>query len=650
MAHELKLLETKVDDLIHQFNNPEDPELSKLITENNKLEYRLKHLNRTIQKEKLTCLNKLSIDTDIFSLNKLLKIAFKLSITESFPGVNHEPLITTANDENKFDYQVNSSLALGKQLKMKPRDVAEEIVKNLPKSINETCEKIEIGGPGFINIKFKTSIIKKKLLNAVKNNFKAPKLGSAKKLVIDYSSPNIAKDMHVGHLRSTIIGDTIANLFEYLGYKVLRLNHVGDWGTQFGMLIAHLQDSFPDYANNTPDIADLQEFYKASKKLSDSDENFKKRAYENVVKLQKYDPVINQAWKAICKVSRDNFNKIYDDLNISSELIERGESFYNKLMLELMDYLSKKNILVEDDGRKIYWPKGCQVPLTLIKSDGGYTYDTSDLACIKQRIDVEKANAIIYVVDAGQAVHFDGIFKAAQELNFYDPNLIRVQHVSFGMVLGTDRKKFKTRSGETVKLKKLLNEGKERAGEVIKDRKKEKFEELSEAEFQHIKKAVGMSAIKYSDLSTSRINDYVFSFDKMLDFKGNTGAYLLYAYTRIRSISRKSEFESKTVREKWVNEVEIHLEIPEERKLAKRILQWYDRIETLQEDLCPHILCDWLYDLAKTFTSYYDKYYVVEKRDGQTKVNKDRLLICEITAMIFEKAFHILGFLSVEKM
>lgn len=654
-------LEHKINDLVDKFENPEDPELAKLLTENSKLKYRLNHLNKSISKEQAEALGKMSIDNfSISSPLQLTKLGFSVAISNTFPEIiGHQPIIDTHKDENSWDYFCNSALAIGKQLKRNAKEVAAEIINNIPSQFKNLIDKIEIAGPGFINIRYKTDFYKNRVLAAVKNNLAAPRMAKASSnLLIDYSAPNIAKDMHVGHLRSTIIGDALGNFFEYLGYNVTRLNHIGDWGTQFGMLIAHLQDEYPDYAKKSPSIADLEAFYKASKKRFDDDEPFKKRAYENVVKLQAYDKEIYNAWQAICQASRENYTKIYNELNISKNLKERGESFYNKKMKSLMAQLSAQGNLTEDEGRKIYFPKGCEIPLTLIKSDGGYTYDTSDLACLKQRVSEENADVILYVTDAGQATHFQVVFAAARELGIYDPEKVRVEHVPFGVVLGQDKKKFKTRSGETVKLKSLLDEGQERVGELMLNKRKEeeksskKKVQMTEEEFSQTRHGVAISSIKYSDLSSNREKAYIFNYDKMLAFNGNTGTYLLYTYTRIRSIARNVGQDSETIRsDKFIDQVaELKLSNPEERKLAKKVTMWYDKIITVEKELYPHVLCSWLYDMAKAFTDFYDKHYIREERDGKVTIYNDRLLVCEITAVAFERAFEILGFLKVEKM
>lgn len=381
------------------------------------------------------------------SIHAILQSVFTDAIMKAFPDIMDPPVVISISDKNpKFgDYQCNSAMALSKLCKqhgvaIQPRDVAARIVNNL--IMNEVIERTDIAGAGFINIYLNKDYVRKSLKNLLLNG-PLPPLMEKKTVVVDFSSPNIAKEMHVGHLRSTIIGESISRLLEYLGHKVLRINHIGDWGTQFGMLIAHLQDKFPGYLNESPPIHDLQAFYKESKMRFDEDPEFKKHAYACVVKLQAHEPAYIKAWQMICDVSRKDFNKIYDRLDVT--LTERGESFYQSRMEEVVKELEEKGLLEEDEGRKIMWAEGISVPLTIVKSDGGFTYDTSDMAAIKQRLHEEKADWIIYVTDSGQMGHFQQVFKCAQKAGFVNPNKHRLDHVGFGVVLGEDGKKFKTR-------------------------------------------------------------------------------------------------------------------------------------------------------------------------------------------------------------
>ncbi|XP_036607934.1 arginine--tRNA ligase, cytoplasmic isoform X2 [Trichosurus vulpecula] len=589
----------------------------------------------------------------MININSRLQELFAYAIKTAYPDLENPPLIVTPSQQPKFgDYQCNSAMGLTKMLlktkeeKVNPRDIAENIARHLPD--NEYIEKVEIAGPGFINVHLRKDFVSKQLTNLLVNGVQPPALGERKKVIVDFSSPNIAKEMHVGHLRSTIIGESMSRLFEFVGHDVLRLNHVGDWGTQFGMLIAHLQDKFPDYVTVSPPIGDLQAFYKESKKRFDTEEEFKKRAYQCVVQLQSKMPDITKAWNLICDVSRQEFKKIYEALDIS--LVERGESFYQDRMTDIVREFEEKGFVQVDDGRKIVFVPDCSIPLTIVKSDGGYTYDTSDLAAIKQRLMEEKADVIIYVVDNGQALHFQTVFAAAQMIGWYDPKVTRVSHAGFGVVLGEDKKKFKTRSGDTVRLIDLLEEGLKRSMDKLKEKERDKV--LTPEELKAAQSSVAFGCIRYADLSHNRMNDYIFSFDKMLDDRGNTAAYLLYAFTRIRSIARLANIDEEMLR-KAAKETKIILDHEKEWKLGRCILRFPEILQKILDDLFLHTLCDYLYELATTFTEFYDSCYCVEK-DRQTgeilKVNMWRMLLCEATAAVMAKGFDILGIKPVQRM
>lgn len=644
---EIKLLQDEIERLRDpQELNFTSSQLDELREENSRLKYRLDILKRSLQEEMR------QNDKAMLNVNQRLQQIFGEAINTTYPGLENPPLTVTPNQQAKFgDYQCNSAMAMAQMMKAKgqkvsPREIAEKIVQNIPK--NELIERTEIAGPGFINVHLKRMFVSKLLSNLLVNGVKPPSLKKKKKVVVDFSSPNIAKEMHVGHLRSTIIGDSMCRLFEFLGYEVLRLNHVGDWGTQFGMLIAHLQDTFPNYLCVSPPIGDLQSFYKESKKRFDEDEEFKMRAYQCVVKLQSKEPDFIKAWNLICDVSRNEFQKVYNCLDIRIE--ERGESYYQEMMTAVIKEFEEKGLVQLDEGRKIVFAPGQSIPLTIVKSDGGYTYDTSDLAAIKNRLFDEKADIIIYVTDSGQAMHFQVVFAAAQLIGWYDPKVMRVEHAGFGVVLGEDKKKFKTRSGDTVRLMDLLEEGLKRSMDKLKEKGRDKV--LTPEELVKAQRAVAFGCIKYADLSHNRINDYVFSFDKMLDDRGNTAAYLLYAFTRIRSIARLANIQEATLHTA-AETTEVLLDHEKEWKLGKCILRFPEILQKITDDLLLHTLCDYLYELATTFTEFYDSCYCVEK-DRQTgevvKVNMWRMLLCEATATVMAKGFDILGINPVERM
>ncbi|XP_032632576.1 arginine--tRNA ligase, cytoplasmic [Chelonoidis abingdonii] len=629
---EIKILAAEIDRLKNFGCLEVSPSLEGLRDENAKLKYRLNILQKSLQEER----NK-SVKSMI-NINSRIQEIFRDAIKAAYPDLENPPLAVTPSQQPKFgDYQCNSAMSITKMLpktseqKVSPREIAENISRYIPE--NEYIEKVEIAGPGFINVHLRKNFVSKQLSSLLVNGVQPPAMENRKKVVVDFSSPNIAKEMHVGHLRSTIIGDSMCRLFEFVGYDVLRLNHLGDWGTQFGMLIAHLQDKFPDFLTVSPPIGDLQAFYKESKRRFDTEEEFKKRAYQCVVLLQSKSPDFIKAWKLICDVSRKEFQKIYDCLDI--KLVERGESYYQDKMKDIVQEFEERGFVQMDDGRKIVFVPGGSVPLTIMKSDGGFTYDTSDLAALKQRLFEEKADIIVYVVDSGQVSTQTSalLFRAKQDF-----------------CLCAFRKKFKTRSGETVRLIELLEEGLKRSMDKLKDKERDKV--LTEEELKAAQTSVAFGCIKYADLSHNRMNDYIFSFDKMLDDRGNTAAYLLYAFTRIRSIARLANIDEEML-QKAARETKILLDHEKEWKLGKCILKFPEILQKILDDLLLHTLCDYLYELATTFTEFYDNCYCVEK-DRQTgtivKVNMWRMLLCEATAAVMAKGFDILGIKPVQKM
>ncbi|KAK3728943.1 hypothetical protein QZH41_016807 [Actinostola sp. cb2023] len=620
--------------------------LEDLETDNAKLKYQINQLKRSIDDEKVKSTKTMT------NCQFVLCELFGSAILAAFPNLDNAPVAVQAGQSERFgDYQCNSAMAINQILKsqgqnVNPRSIAEAIVANIPD--NDVISKTDIAGPGFINVHLNKEFVHVLLKDILISGVHPPAVTSKKRCIVDFSSPNIAKEMHVGHLRSTIIGDSICRLLEFVGHNVLRINHVGDWGTQFGMLIAHLQDRFPNYIEESPPICDLQAFYKESKKRFDEDEEFKKRAYQRVVQLQSGDANVRKAWNLICDVSRKEFGKIYQRLDVL--LIERGESFYQDLMSDVVQMLEHKGKVVTEEGRKVVFVSGQKVPLTVVKSDGGYTYDTSDMAALRQRVEEENGEWLVYVTDAGQSSHFDLIFGASREAGVYDPRSVRVDHVGFGVVLGEDKKKFKTRSGETIRLIDLLDEGIRRSEEKLKEKGRDKV--LTPEELKATSEAVAYGCVKYADLSHNRINDYVFSFDKMLDDKGNTAVYLLYALTRIRSIQRNANVDKATLEASFAK-TRVSLEHPKEWKLGKCISRFPEVLCRILDDLLMHSLCEYLYELATTTTEFYDNCYCIEKdkKTGQiVKVNMDRLLLLEATARVMETSFQILGIKTVAKM
>jgi arginyl-tRNA synthetase len=569
------------------------------------------------------------------------------------------PLIVPATNPKFGDFQCNIALPLAKTLGEKPRAIAEKIVAAV--DLNDMCQPLEIAGPGFINLKLTNDY----LVSQIKTIQNDPRLGVEKvtepeRIIVDFSSPNIAKEMHVGHLRSTIIGDVIARILEFRGYDVLRLNHVGDWGTQFGMLITHLRDLHPEMITQATDeinyegikllqlipLGDLVSFYKQAKKRFDEDEEFKGRAHQAVVQLQSGDPESLVAWKILCEQSRQEFDVIYGLLNIN--LVERGESFYNAFLPAVVSELEETGLLIEDDGAKCVFLEGFSnkdgnpLPLIIQKSDGGYNYATTDLAALKYRINTDQANRIIYVTDAGQSNHFTQFFQVAQRAGIFTEKTT-VVHVPFGLVKGEDGKKLKTRSGDTIRLIDLLTEAVKRSLQDIEARLAEESRQETPEFINNVAQVVGIAAIKYADLSQNRTSDYVFSYDKMLSLQGNTAPYLIYAYARIKSISR----EGKINYDKLGENAPIILKEVTELDLAKDLLKLSEVIKEVESSLLPNRLCDYLYELSKKYNKFYENCPVL-KADEPIKTS--RLILCDLTARTLQLGLSLLGIDVLERM
>ncbi len=554
--------------------------------------------------------------------------------------------ITQSTQPQFGHYQCNNALKLAKALKKNPREVAQQLITHFNTSFEGALfiEKLEAAGPGFINIAISPEYLAQRI-HAILSDERVgvPLPCKRQKIIVEFSSPNIAKELHVGHIRSTIIGDALARLFEFLGHHVLRLNHVGDWGTQFGMLIAYMEQHVPDVLakRRHTDLSELLQWYKGSKKCFDEDPQFKKRAQLKVVALQSGDPETLYSWKMICEISRKAFQEIYDLLDV--HLIERGESFYNPYLSKIIEDLERKGMIAISDGAKCIFLEGFQsrdgsaLPMIVQKSDGGYNYDTTDMAAMWHRIQVEKADRIIIVTDAGQSLHFDMLFKAAEKVGYIDPKKVQVDHVPFGVVLGTDGKKFKTRSGETEKLIDLLMEAVHKAETIMRER----LPDASEEEIYRVSRILGIDAVKYADLSCNRVKDYVFSYERMLKFEGNTAAFLLYAYVRIQGIKRKVGKEVEEI----APTAKIALEHPSEIDLSMHLCQFGETLDSMSHDLLPNRLTDYLYSLAEKFHAFFRDCRV----EGSPQ-EESRLLLCEATSRILEKGLSILGLKTLDQM
>lgn len=460
---------------------------------------------------------------------------------------------------------------------------------------------------------------------------------SNKKILVDFSSPNIAKDMHVGHLRSTIIGDSICRLFECQSNNVLRTNHIGDFGLQFGMLIQYfLETTIDDVSTLTTN--DLQDFYAKSKERFDADEEFKKNAYQRVVELQNNNPNITKIWEIIKGISKKAYDQIYYKLNIT--LDEVGESFYQQFIPNLIKELEEKNLLEEDNGRKVIRIPNYNEPLTIIKTDNGLTYDTTDLAAIQYRLINLNVDEIYYVVDCGQSLHFELIFEAAKLAGWVRPDQV-IKHIKFGLVLDSDGKRIRSRNGDTIKLSDLLDEAIVKTTDIVINREEQK---VPENYIDIVIKNIAYGAIKYADLSSTRTKDYMFSFDKMLKLNGNTAPYLLYAYVRITSILRKANYDGT------INKITITTN--QEAELCKFILRFPEVIEKLNDDLMFHMLCGYFYKLSEYLTQFITHCQCIDYDVNKNiiGVNSSRIMICEAARMIMKECFIILGIETIDKM
>lgn len=557
-----------------------------------------------------------------------------------------DPMVVSASNPKFGDYQCNVAMSLAKKLKDKPRAIATQIIDNL--DITEFCYPPEIAGPGFINLSLKSEYIETCLEAIIKHkqlNISPTK--NPQRVVIDFSSPNIAKEMHVGHLRSTIIGDSLARVLEFQGHDVLRLNHVGDWGTQFGMLITYLKEVFPE-ALKTADvleIGDLVAFYRQAKKRFDEDEDFKEKSRKEVVSLQAGAEDSRYAWQLLCNQSRREFQVIYDLLDI--KLNERGESFYNSMLPGVVEELNKLGFLEENNGAQCVFLEGFtnkegeRLPLIVQKSDGGYNYATTDLAALVHRIEKEGATRLIYVTDTGQANHFAQVWQVAKRVGWIPEN-VEVIHVPFGLVLGEDGKKLKTRSGETVRLKDLLDEAINKARNDLEKRLKEEKRLESKEFIENVAQIVGLSAVKYADLSQNRNSNYVFSFDKMLALQGNTAPYLLYAYVRVQGIARRGKIDFEKLR----NDAKIILQDEQELVLGKHLLELDEVLNIVAVELLPNRLCEYLYELSEKFNKFFENCPVLKSEEP---LRTSRLLLCDVTARTLKLGLSLLGISVLER-
>ncbi|MEV4671731.1 arginine--tRNA ligase [Actinomadura geliboluensis] len=544
------------------------------------------------------------------------------------------------------DLQANVALPLAKKLGRKPRDVADEIVKNLDTA--DVVANVEVSGPGFINLTLSDGWIAAEAQRALEDErLGVPAAEEPQKTVVEYSSPNVAKEMHVGHLRTTIVGDAIARILAFLGHDVVRDNHVGDWGTPFGMLIEHLLDLGEDAAaRDDSSVSDLTAFYQAAREKFDGDEEFADRSRRRVVALQAGDAETLRLWNVLVDVSKRYFNAVYGRLGVTlTDDDIKGESFYNDLLAPTVQELEDKGIAVISDGALCAFPPGFTgregepLPVIIRKSDGGYNYSTTDLATIRYRVDTEHVDRMIYVVGAPQSLHFQMVFAVARMAGWLNDE-VEAEHAQIGNVLGTDGKILRTRAGGTVKLAQLLDEAVERAGAVFDEIQHD--EPFDDATRDAIVRDVGIGAVKYADLSVARDSEYVFDFDRMISFHGKTGPYLQYAAARIRSIFRKGGVAVEDATGP------ITLGDPAERALALELLGFGAVLKQAGDTAEPHRLASYIYAVADAYTTFYENCPVLKAPDEATKAS--RLALCAATLRTLETGLHLLGVPTPERM
>ena len=563
-------------------------------------------------------------------------------------------IVRPSTDPKFGDYQANGVMALAKKLKTNPRKLAEQVVENL--DLSDICNSPEVAGPGFINLRLKPEFLADRLLEINKHiaNLGIDKAAVPKTIVVDFSSPNIAKQMHVGHLRSTIIGDCICRILEFLGHKVIRQNHIGDWGTQFGMLIEYLEQQadgeLTDPIKQLGPITNLELLYKSAQEMFKDDAKFAEAARNKVAKLHQKELQTRNIWGYIVEQSLNHCHHIYAILDVTlSRKDVCGESQYNDDLPNVVSELKHKKLAVESDGAICVFPEGFKnkegqpLPFIIQKSDGAYLYATTDLAALRYRVDELKADGIIYVTDSRQKLHFEMLFAVAKMAKWVSDD-IELSHVMFGSILGDDGTPLKTRAGENVKLKELLDEAVERAREVVE----QKNPDLPEEKKKEIAKAVGIGAVKYADYSNNRTSDYIFSFDKMLAMDGNTAPYMQYAYARIKSIERKAQTKKVDIEDELKEIEALDLTEPAELDLAKYLIRYGEAIQAAIADYRPNYLTAYLYELAQKFSAFYTNCPVLKADPGKRPT---RLLLCDLTAKTIKHGLsELLGIEVVEQM
>ncbi|HGM9892932.1 TPA: arginine--tRNA ligase [Proteus mirabilis] len=567
----------------------------------------------------------------------------KISMAMSAAGApaDSEPLVRQSAKVQFGDYQANGVMGAAKKMGIPPRQLAEKILEHL--DITDIADKVEIAGPGFINIFLSPVWVAQQAEFALADEHLNITKVTPETIVIDYSSPNVAKQMHVGHLRSTIIGDASARTLSFLGHNVIRANHLGDWGTQFGMLIAYLEKKQNENAADMA-LADLEEFYREAKKCYDEDEVFAERARNYVVRLQGGDEYCRTMWRKLVDITMQQNQLTYQRLNVTlTEDDIMGESLYNPMLPGIVADLKAKGLAVESEGATVVFldeyknKEGEPMGVIIQKKDGGYLYTTTDIACAKYRHEQLHANRVLYYIDSRQHQHLMQAWTIVRKAG-YIPDSMSLEHHMFGMMLGKDGRPFKTRSGGTVRLTDLLDEAHERALTLIR----EKNPDMNEEELNNIARVVGIGAVKYADLSKNRTTDYIFDWDLMLSFEGNTAPYMQYAYTRVASIFKRADIDESALTQP------ISLTQPHEKQLALRLVQFDETITQVAREGTPHVMCAYLYDLAQSFSGFYENCPILSAEDDN--VRQSRLKLARLTARTLKQGLETLGIETVDRM
>jgi len=580
------------------------------------------------------------------TLNRLVSAAMVAALGDA-AGETPDPVLRRSSQERFGDYQANFAMALAKRLDLPPRQVAERVAAEL--ATDGVLAKVEVAGPGFLNLTLDDAFIAGEVEAALDDtHFGVPRAEASHRFVVDYAGPNVAKEMHVGHLRSSVIGDALVRVLEWLGHDVLRQDHLGDWGTQFGMLIEHLADlGWAAEPGAEHHIGDLDDLYRQANEKFGRDPDFAERGRRRVVALQRGDQDTRALWDSLVAESRRHFSEVYRRLGLTlSDADSRPESFYNDMLDDVVEELTAKGLLRVDDGALCAFPPGftsrdgSPLPLIVRKSDGGYGYQATDLAGIRYSVEELGGDRLVYVVDSGQSQHFAMVFAVARQAGWIDGGA-SAEHVAFGMVLGPDRKRLRTRTGGSIKLIELLDEAVQRAVEVVEA----KSPDLPPAERSAVAEAVGIGAVKYNDLVNDRSSDYIFDWARMLAMDGNTAPYLQYAHARIRSIFRRVQ---ETTPGGAGAAGPVTLAEPAERNLALALAGFDGAVHSMAEHLQPHRLTGYLFELASAFTAFYESCPVL--RAPTDELRGSRLALCELTASILAQGLELLGIEAPERM